>query len=34
MKKSVNNQTMDAALQTFLGDLSSKEMPKPEPQPA
>ena len=25
---------MDAALQTFLGDLSSKEMPKPEPQPA
>ena len=34
MKKSVNNQTMDAALQTFLGDLSSKEMPNPEPQPA
>ena len=34
MKKSVSNQTMDAALQTFLGDLPSKEMVKSEPQPA
>ena len=34
MKKSVSNQTMDAALQTFLGDLPSKEMAKSEPQPA
>ncbi len=34
MKKNVSNQTMDAALQTFLGNLSSKETPKPEPQPA
>ena len=25
---------MDATLQTFLGNLSSKETPKPEPQPA
>ena len=34
MKKNVSNQTMDAALQTFLGDLPSKEMAKSEPQPA
>ena len=34
MKKSVSNQTMDAALQTILGDLPSKEMAKSEPQPA
>ena len=34
MKKNVSNQTMDAALQTFLGDLPSKEMAKPETQPA
>lgn len=34
MKKNVSNQTMDAALQTFSGDLPSKEMAKSEPQPA
>ena len=34
MKKNVSNQTMDAALQTFLGELPSKEMAKSEPQPA
>ena len=34
MKKNVSSQTMDAALQTFLGDLPSKETPKHEPQSA
>lgn len=34
MKKNVNNQTMDAALQTFLGSKTSMETPKSEPQPA
>lgn len=34
MKKNVSSQTMDAALQTFLGNLSSKETPRLEPQPA
>ena len=34
MKKNVNSQAMDATLQTFLGNLSSKETPKPKPQPA
>lgn len=34
MKKNVSSQSMDATLQTFLGNLSSKETPKPEPQPA
>ena len=34
MKKNVSNQSMDATLQTFLGNLSSKETPKSEPQPA
>ena len=34
MKKNVSNQSMDATLQTFLGDLPSKEMVKSEPQPA
>lgn len=33
MKKNVSSQAMDATLQTFLGNLSSKETPKPEPQP-
>ena len=34
MKKNVSSQSMDATLQTFLGNLSSKETPKPESQPA
>ena len=34
MKKNVSSQTMDATLQTFLGNLSSKETSKSEPQPA
>lgn len=34
MKKNVSSQAMDATLQTFLGNLSSKETPKPELQPA
>ena len=34
MKKNVSSQSMDATLQTFLGNLSSKETPKSEPQPA
>ena len=34
MKKNVSSQSMDATLQTFLGDLPSKEMAKSEPQPA
>jgi len=34
MRKNVSSQSMDATLQTFLGNLSSKETPKPEPQPA
>lgn len=34
MKKNVSSQAMDATLQTFLGNLSSKETPKSEPQPA
>ena len=33
MKKNVSSQAMDATLQTFLGNLPSKETPKPEPQP-
>lgn len=32
MKKNVSSQAMDATLQTFLGNLSSKETPKSEPQ--
>ena len=34
MKKNVSSQAMDATLQTFLGNPSSKEAPKPESQPA
>lgn len=34
MKKNVSSQTMDAALQDFLGNKPSMETPKPEPQPA
>ena len=34
MKKNVSSQAMDATLQTFLGNLSSKETPKSELQPA
>ncbi|WP_338337420.1 DUF3408 domain-containing protein [Marseilla massiliensis] len=34
MKKNVSSQAMDATLQTFLGNLSSKETSKSEPQPA
>ena len=34
MKKNVSSQSMDATLQTFLGNLSSKETPRLEPQPA
>ena len=34
MRKNVSSQSMDATLQTLLGNLSSKETPKPEPQPA
>ena len=34
MKKNVSSQSMAAALQTFLGDLPSKETPKHEPQSA
>ena len=34
MKKNVSSQSMDATLQTFLGNLSSKETPKSELQPA
>lgn len=34
MKKNVSSQAMDATLQTFLGNLSSMEIPKSEPQPA
>ena len=34
MKKNVSSQSMDVTLQTFLGNLSSKETPKSEPQPA
>lgn len=32
MKKNVNSQSMDAALQDFLGNKPSMETPKPEPQ--
>ena len=34
MKKNVSSQSMDAALQDFLGNKPSMETPKPEPQPA
>ena len=34
MKKNVSSQAMDATLQTFLGNLSSRETSKSEPQPA
>ena len=34
MKKNLSNQSMDAALQDFLGNKPSLETPKPEPQPA
>lgn len=34
MKKNVSSQTMDAALQTFLGSKPSMETLKSEPQPA
>ena len=34
MKKNVSSQSMDATLQTFLGNLSNKETPKSELQPA
>ena len=34
MKKNVSSQAMDATLQTFLGNPSSKEAPKPESKPA
>ena len=34
MKKNVSSQAMDATLQSFLGDLPSKEMAKSEPHPA
>ena len=34
MKKNVSSQAMDTTLQTFLGNLSSMEIPKSEPQPA
>ena len=34
MKKNLSNQSMDAALQDFLGSKPSMETPKPETQPA
>ncbi|WP_195195554.1 DUF3408 domain-containing protein [Phocaeicola massiliensis] len=34
MKKNLSSQSMDAALQDFLGNKPSMETPKPEPQPA
>lgn len=34
MKKNVSSQSMDATLQTFLGNKPSMETPKAEPQPA
>lgn len=34
MKKNLNNQSMDAVLQDFLGNKPSMETSKPEPQPA
>ena len=34
MKKNLSSQSMDAALQDFLGNKPSLETPKPEPQPA
>ena len=34
MKKNLSNQSMDAALQDFLGNKPSMEAPKPETQPA
>ena len=34
MKKDLSNQSMDAALQDFLGSKPSMETRKPEPQPA
>lgn len=34
MKKDLSSQSMDAALQDFLGSKPSMETPKPEPQPA
>ena len=34
MKKNVRSQSMDAALQDFLGNKPSMETPKPELQPA
>lgn len=34
MKKNLSSQSMDAALQDFLGSKPSMETPKPEPQPA
>ena len=34
MKKNVSSQAMDATLQTFLGNLSSRETSKSEPQPS
>ena len=34
MKKNLNSQSMDAALQDFLGNKPNLETPKPEPQPA
>ena len=34
MKKNLSSQSMDAALQDFLGNKPSMETQKPEPQPA
>ncbi|WP_455996160.1 DUF3408 domain-containing protein [Phocaeicola barnesiae] len=34
MKKNLSSQSIDAALQDFLGNKPSMETPKPEPQPA
>ena len=34
MKKNVSSQSMDAALQDFLGNKPSMEIPKPDTQPA
>ena len=34
MKKNLSSQSMDAALQDFLGNKPNLETPKPEPQPA
>ena len=34
MKKNLSNQSMDAALQDFLGSKPSMEIPKPDTQPA